>query len=108
MTSEEDPELEKKAMAEGAVGFICKTTEPAILLRCLLQTVVALAAAQIVPRVLETWQRLLPNPYPANRQDRAAQPRSTTLETWQKLLPGPCSCDRPASFFRSRLPKPAA
>ncbi len=62
LTSEEEPGLEKKVLAEGAVGFFCKTTEPALLLRSLLQAVDALAGTASRPAVLEIWQRLLPSP----------------------------------------------
>jgi CheY-like chemotaxis protein len=75
LTSEEEPELEKKVLAEGAGGFFSKTTEPALLLRSLLQAIAALAAAQRGPAALETWQRLLPNPYSSNRLSSFARPR---------------------------------
>ena len=82
LTSEEEPELEKRALAEGAGGFFSKTTEPAQLLRSLLQAVAKLAAAQRGPGSLETWQRLLPNPYPGRRINSLSRP---------KLLPKPAA-----------------
>jgi CheY-like chemotaxis protein len=82
LTSEEEPELEKRALAEGAGGFFSKTTEPAQLLRSLLQAVAKLAAAQRGPALLETWQRLLPNPYSGRRITSLCRP---------KLLPKPAA-----------------
>ncbi|HEV8060009.1 MAG TPA: response regulator [Gemmataceae bacterium] len=108
LTSEEEPELEKKVLAEGAVGFFCKTTEPALLLRGLLQAIAALAVAQQVPAVLETWQRLLPNPYSSGHRNRFGQQGERGLEVWQRLLPNPHSGGRLSSFARERMPKPAA
>jgi CheY-like chemotaxis protein len=63
LTSEEEPELERKVLAEGAYGFFSKTTEPAQLLSQLLQAIAGLATAARAPGALEIWQRLLPNPF---------------------------------------------
>jgi CheY-like chemotaxis protein len=82
LTSEEEPELEKRALAEGAGGFFSKATEPAQLLRSLLQAVAKLAAAQRGSAALETWQRLLPNPYSGRRINNLCRP---------KLLPKPAA-----------------
>lgn len=65
LTSEEEPELERQALAEGAGGFFHKSAAPAHLLRELLQTLALLrqeqATAASAP--LELWQRLLPSPF---------------------------------------------
>jgi len=87
LTSEEEPELERQVLAEGAGGFFAKTTEPALLLRRLLQVIAVLAAAQQSPRMLEPWQRLLPNPHSSSRRIGFGQPASRALELWQRLLP---------------------
>lgn len=63
LTSEEGPELEKKVLAEGASAFFSKTTEPAVLLRRLLQAIAELVQASRMVGALEIWQRLLPNPH---------------------------------------------
>jgi two-component system, chemotaxis family, chemotaxis protein CheY len=89
LTSEEEPELEKKVLAEGAYAFFCKTTEPALLLRRLLQAVAALAAA---PRGLEIWQRLLPGPKASALHQEAISQIQKVLDPWQRLLPGPGPC----------------
>ena len=80
LTSEEEPGLEKKVLAEGASAFFSKTTEPAMLLRRLLEAIADLANSGRMPRALEIWQRLLPNPY--SQAPQAAEP-------WQRLLPSP-------------------
>jgi two-component system, chemotaxis family, chemotaxis protein CheY len=89
LTSEEEPELEKKVLAEGAYAFFCKTTEPALLLRRLLQAVAALAAA---PRGLEIWQRLLPGPKASALHQETISQIQEVLDPWQRLLPGPGPC----------------
>jgi two-component system chemotaxis response regulator CheY len=98
LTSEEEPGLEKKVLAEGAGGFFSKTTEPALLLRRLLQAIAALAAAQHGPAAIEPWQRMLPSPRASGRR----------LELWQRLLPSPVSFGRSGGFLRQKLPNSAA
>jgi CheY-like chemotaxis protein len=87
LTSEEEPELERKVLAEGAGGFFAKTTEPALLLHSLLKAIAVLAAAQRSPHAVEPWQRLLPNPYSTTGRIGFGQAASRTLELWQRLLP---------------------
>jgi len=108
LTSEEEPGLEKKVLAEGAVGFFCKTTEPALLLRSLLQAVAALAGAANGPAVLEIWQRLLPSPDASSPRNRLNEQVREYSETWQRLLPNPNSAGQFGCFDRARMPKPAA
>jgi CheY-like chemotaxis protein len=108
LTSEEEPSLEKKALAEGAGGFFAKTTEPALLLRKLLQAIAILAAAQQSPRVLEPWQRLLPSPQSANRRGGFGQTASRALELWQRLLPDLRSRGQTNEFTVSRTSNSAA
>jgi two-component system, chemotaxis family, chemotaxis protein CheY len=108
LSSEEEPGLEKKVLAEGAVGFFCKTTEPALLLRSLLQAVAALTGAANGSAVLEIWQRLLPSPHASGRRNRLEEPVSERSETWQRLLPNPNSPGPFGCFDRVRMPKPAA
>jgi two-component system, chemotaxis family, chemotaxis protein CheY len=108
LTSEEEPELEKRVLAEGAGGFFRKTTEPALLLRSLLQVIGALVAAQHGPAALEIWQRLLPSPGATSHLHSAGQQGLRNLESWQRLLPSPHPCGRPSGFARPRLPNSAA
>ncbi|CAN5493401.1 hypothetical protein BH10PLA2_BH10PLA2_04180 [soil metagenome] len=91
LTSEEEPELEKRVLAEGA-SFFCKTTEPALLLRRLLQAVAALAALGRKPEVLEIWQRLLPSPTAGSLHQQTVEQIQKALEPWQRLLPSPPTC----------------
>lgn len=62
LTSEEEPELERQALAEGAGGFFHKSASPAHLLRQLLRTLAVLRQEQ-ANAPLELWQRLLPSPF---------------------------------------------
>jgi DNA-binding response OmpR family regulator len=94
LTSEEEPELEKQVLAEGAYAFFCKTTEPARLLRELLRAVAALATASHRPAALEIWQRLLPSPQSASLQQHAIEQIQRVLEPWQRLLPSPRRCPK--------------
>ena len=63
LTSEDEPDLEQRALAEGAGGFFRKHASPMPLLRHLLQILAALAADAEHQGPLEPWQRLLPSPF---------------------------------------------
>jgi CheY-like chemotaxis protein len=108
LTSEDEPGLEKKVLAEGAGGFFAKTTEPALLLRELLKAIAVLAAAQQSPHTLEPWQRLLPSPGAVNRRIGFGQTAARALELWQRLLPAPHSCGRTNGCTISRASNSAA
>lgn len=108
LTSEEEPDLEKKVLAEGAGGFFSKTTEPGLLLRNLLHLIAVLAAAQQSPRTLEPWQKLLPSPYKAGFRIGFGQVGSRGLEIWQRLLSAPRAGGRVISTNISRKPNSAA
>lgn len=101
LTSEDEPELERKVLAEGAGGFFSKMTEPGLLLRKLWQVIAILTAAQQVRGGLEPWQRMLPSPHSAGRRIDFGQHVGRSLELWQRLLPGP-------RYTKSRLPNSAA
>jgi DNA-binding NtrC family response regulator len=58
LSGEEDPQLESRALAEGAVAFLSKGNAPALLLRQLLQ--VLAHAALRHGKSDEVWRRLLP------------------------------------------------
>jgi len=101
LTSEEEPGLERKVLAEGAGGFFSKMTEPGLLLRKLLQVIAVFTAAQQDHGALEPWQRMLPNPHSAGRRIGFGQQGGRGLELWQRLLPGP-------RYVKSRVPNSAA
>jgi DNA-binding response OmpR family regulator len=103
LTSEEEPELEKKVLAEGA-SFFCKTTEPALLLRRLLNAVAGLAALGRKPEALEIWQRLLPSPTANGLSEQAVEQIQKALEPWQRLLPGPTACGQNGNSCSRRQP----
>lgn len=66
VSSEEEPALAARALAEGARAFLAKTTSPNVLLRQLRQ--LAEAASLWCGRAgLRPWQRLLPSPTRAGR-----------------------------------------
>jgi DNA-binding NarL/FixJ family response regulator len=63
MSSDDDPTLPQRALAEGAAGFLTKSQSPRQLLRSLVQTL-TLTLAEIKSRPLRTsrWDRFLPVP----------------------------------------------
>jgi hypothetical protein len=71
VSSEDDPSLAARALAEGARAFLSKTTAPALLLRSLLQTLTAAAAepALWLPMAVRR-SILLPVPRPSRDSRR--------------------------------------
>lgn len=65
MSSDDDPTLPTRALAEGAAAFLSKSLAPSLLLRSLTQT---LAEALTAParRRQSRWDRFLPVPRPAD------------------------------------------
>jgi CheY-like chemotaxis protein len=75
ISSDEEPTLAARALAEGARAFLPKDTSPGVLLRKVRQLADAAAAPGPAPQALHPWQRLLPGPQHFNRgrgKDRAA------------------------------------
>lgn len=62
VSNQEEPTLANRAMAEGARGFLPKTTSPMQLLRKLRQILVDLDTDRLRTSRLQLWQRLLPSP----------------------------------------------
>jgi DNA-binding NarL/FixJ family response regulator len=62
LSSDDDPTLPARALAEGARAFLPKTMAPARLLRSLLQAVRASDVAVESPVGEAPWERLLPVP----------------------------------------------
>jgi CheY-like chemotaxis protein len=62
VSNQEEPTLANRAMAEGARGFLPKTTTPTQLLRKLRQILVDLDTDRLRTSTLHLWQRLLPSP----------------------------------------------
>jgi CheY-like chemotaxis protein len=67
LTSQEEPDLERAALAAGAGGFLPKSIAPASLLRRLLDTIKSLLGLPSTQAPPPSWQRLLPSPYPRER-----------------------------------------
>ena len=64
LSSDDDPTLPARALAEGAKAFLSKTMAPSLLLRALLQAVDTLGLANgSWPAELIPWERLLPVPH---------------------------------------------
>jgi len=62
VSNQEEPTLANRAMAEGARGFLPKTTSPTQLLRKLRQILIDLDTERLRTSTLHLWQRLLPSP----------------------------------------------
>jgi DNA-binding NtrC family response regulator len=58
LSGEEDPQLESRALAEGAFAFLSKTTAPALLLQTLLQSLTRATASHGQSGHL--WRQLVP------------------------------------------------
>lgn len=108
LTSEDESELERIVLAEGAGGFFSKMTEPGLLLRKLMQVIAVLTAAQQKHGALEAWQRMLPSPHTVGRRIGFGLQGGRSLELWQRLLPGPRAGARPTGYTQARLPNSAA
>ncbi len=68
LSSDDEPDVEARALREGARAFVSKTTAPGALLRTLRQILDG-------PRPLPSWQRLLPGPKrPPRRRPRKGRP----------------------------------
>jgi DNA-binding response OmpR family regulator len=67
VSNQEEPSLANRAMAEGARGFLPKTTSPMQLLRKLRQILADLETDRLRTSTLHLWQRLLPSPQYLNR-----------------------------------------
>jgi len=63
MSSDDDPTLPQRALAEGAAGFLTKSQSPRQLLRSLIQTLThTLAEIEARPQFISRWDRFLPVP----------------------------------------------
>jgi DNA-binding response OmpR family regulator len=63
MSSDDDPTLPARALAEGAAAFLSKSLAPAVLLRALVETLrAALADRTTRPAHFSRWDRYLPVP----------------------------------------------
>jgi CheY-like chemotaxis protein len=58
LSGEENPQLESRALAEGAVAFLSKATAPALLLQMLLQSLAHATARH--EQSVHIWRQLLP------------------------------------------------
>jgi CheY-like chemotaxis protein len=63
MSNEDEPNLPQRALAEGALAFLAKTSAPAQLLRKIRQLLASALVKELAPPSLHIWQRLLPNPH---------------------------------------------
>lgn len=65
MSSDDDPTLPQRALAEGAAAFLNKSQSPRQLLRALVQTLTrTLTEIQLRPVSSSRWDRFLPVPLP--------------------------------------------
>jgi CheY-like chemotaxis protein len=63
VSSEEDPGLRRRVLAEGARTFLSKNTSPRLLLRQLLVVLLAALVEATMRRIrAERWDRFLPDP----------------------------------------------
>jgi CheY-like chemotaxis protein len=91
VSSEEEPALIRRALAEGVRAFLAKTSVPRDLLRIVRQLLDARAA----PPTLHLWQRLLPSPQHLERKRKTDRPaaHSSRVSSSRITAPrrGPCS-----------------
>jgi two-component system response regulator RegA len=62
LSSDQEPNLATRAVAEGACAFVAKTTSPGILLRTVRQLLESVGNVMTSGSTLRPWQRLLPSP----------------------------------------------
>jgi DNA-binding response OmpR family regulator len=77
VSNQEEPSLAQRVLAEGARGFLAKTSSPVQLLRKLRQILADLDTERAQTSALHLWQRLLPSPQ-SLRRSRGKQRRRAT------------------------------
>ena len=85
ISSDEEPALVARALAEGARAFVAKTSSPSVLLRKIGQLAEMPVALSSSGSSLRPWERLLPSPSRATRgRSKTWAQRSEALETSER------------------------
>jgi DNA-binding response OmpR family regulator len=74
VSNEDEPSVADRALAEGARGFLAKTTSPTELVGRLRQLLAELDGAAAQPSPLHLWRRLLPGPQKTKRGRNKSRP----------------------------------
>jgi two-component system chemotaxis response regulator CheY len=87
VSSDEEPTLIRRALAEGVRAFLAKTSVPRDLLRIVRQ----LLEARPAPPTLHLWQRLLPGPQHVERKRKKDRPAARSHRVDSSRLSGSLS-----------------
>ena len=84
LSSEDEPSLPRRAVAEGALAFLAKTAAPAHLLRKIRQLLASALVKELAPPSLHIWQRLLPNPHRNGHKEGKERPGNGSVNGSRK------------------------